>query len=81
MGVTVHFVLDWSLKSYVLALKHVTKYHTADNLLAYLREVISEWGISKKVVTVSADGAYNIKAVSFYFFWAHFFFELFSFIL
>ena len=58
-----HFVLDWTLKSYVLALKHVTKKHTAENLLSELREVIADWVIAKKVVTVSADGAYNIKKV------------------
>lgn len=62
-GVTVHFVMDWVLKSYVLALKHVTKQHTADNLLCELREVISEWELDAKVVSVSADGAYNIKRV------------------
>jgi hypothetical protein len=58
-------VKDWTLKSYVLALKHVTKAHTADNLLSELREVISDWGIDRKVITVSADGAYNIKSVMF----------------
>ena len=65
LGVTVHFVKDWALESYVLALKHVTKKHTAENLLSELREVISEYGIEKKVATVSADGAYNIKKVKF----------------
>ena len=56
-------MIDWVLKSYVLALKHVTKSHTAENLLSELREVKVEWGIAKKVVAVSADGAYNIKKV------------------
>jgi len=59
----VHFVDDWILKSYVLALKHVTKKHTAENLLSELREVIEEWDLSSKVTTVSADGAFNIKKV------------------
>jgi hypothetical protein len=63
LGVTVHFVLDWTLKSYILALKHLEKQHTAENLLAALKEVTTQWGISKKVMTVSADGAYNIKKV------------------
>ncbi len=63
LGVTVHFVDDWILKSYVLALKHVTKKHTAENLLSELREVIEEWDLSSKVTTVSADGAFNIKKV------------------
>jgi len=61
--VTVHFVLDWTLKSYILAHKHLEKQHTAENLLAALKEVTTQWGISKKVMTVSADGVYNIKKV------------------
>lgn len=44
-----------------MALKHVTKKHTAENLLSELREVISDWNVGKKVIAVSADGAYNIK--------------------
>lgn len=55
--------VDFKLKSYVLALKHIEKSHTSDNLLAELREVMSAWDIRKKVVTVSADSAYNIKGV------------------
>ncbi len=57
-----HFVQDWALKSYMLALKHITKSHTSDNLL--LSEVINHWNISDKVVTISADDAHNIKKVS-----------------
>jgi hypothetical protein len=56
-------VNEWELKSYMLALKHVTRAHTAENLLCELREVIAEWEIAEKVITVSADGAYNIKSV------------------
>lgn len=59
-----HFVQDWALKSYMLALKHITKSHTSDNLLSELSEVINHWNISDKVVTISADGAHNIKKVS-----------------
>jgi hypothetical protein len=65
-GVTVHFVIDWTLKSFILALKHLEKQHTAENLLSELRQVISKWGLSQKVMTVSADGAYNIKSVSYF---------------
>jgi len=65
LGVTVHFVVDWRLKSYVLALKHLQKSHTAENLLAELKEVMKNAGVCKKVVTVSADGAFNIKKVIF----------------
>ena len=63
MGVTAHFVHDFTLKSFVLAFKHVTQSHTAENLLEELTEVITDWDIAKKVVTVSADGAFNIAKV------------------
>ena len=66
MGVTAHLVHDYTLKSFVLALKHVTKSHTAENLLAELTEVMTEWGLTKKVVTISADGAFNIAKVKYF---------------
>jgi hypothetical protein len=52
------------MKSYILALKHLEKSHTAKNLLSELKEVMVQAEIGQKVVTVSADGAYNIKKVS-----------------
>lgn len=61
LGVTVHFAVEWELKSYILALKHVQKSHTAENLLTEIKELMTKWEINHKVVTVSADGAYNIK--------------------
>jgi len=63
LGVTAHFVHDYTLKSFFLALRHVTQSHTAENLLAELTEVMTEWSLTKKVVTVSADGAFNIAKV------------------
>ncbi len=64
LGVTVHFVKDWTLRSHFLALKNVLNKHTAENLLIDLKKVISEWLLDGKVIAVSADGAYNIKSVS-----------------
>ena len=52
---------NYQLKSYLLALKHVKKSHTSDNLLDELNGIIEIWGLSSKVISISADGAYNIK--------------------
>ena len=52
---------SYQLKSYLLALKHVKRSHTAINLLDELNGVIDSWGLSSKVISISADGAFNIK--------------------
>jgi len=59
--VTVHYVEDFQLKNYLLALKHCKQSHTAENLLDELNGIIEVWGLITKVVSISADGAYNIK--------------------
>ena len=41
----------------------MTKSHTANNLENEIKKILIEWGILKKVVTISADGASNIKKV------------------
>jgi len=60
--VTVHYVEDFQLKNYLLALKHCKQSHTAENLLDELNGIIEVWGLITKVVSISADGAYNILA-------------------
>ena len=64
IGVTVHFVKFWKLRSNFLALKHTPKSHTSVNLISELKDVIGEWDLTSKVIAISADGASNIKKVN-----------------
>ena len=61
---TVHYVEHFVLKSYLLALKHISNKHTSENLIEELTGILEKWEILKKVVAVSADGAANIKKVN-----------------
>lgn len=61
---TVHYVRFWKLESNFLALKHTPKSHTSENLITELKEVTNAWGLTNKVMVVSADGAKNIKKVN-----------------
>jgi len=47
-----------------LALKHAPESHTSENLIKEIKEVVSAWGLSDKVIAISADGASNIKKVN-----------------
>ena len=64
IGVTIHFVKRWKLVSKFLALHHQPSSHTSENLLKSLREIVSKWKLSKKVIAISADGAPSIKNVN-----------------
>lgn len=58
LGVTVHFVEDFVLKSYLLTLRQFENSYTAD-----LEDVMEKWNISKKVVNLTAHDATNFKMV------------------
>lgn len=58
---TVHYVDNFQLRNYLLALKHCKQSHTAEHLLDELDSIIEVWGLTTKVICISADGAYNIK--------------------
>ena len=64
LGLTVHYIESFQLKSYLLALKHMTKKHTSEVLLDELNSVLDSWELRSKVLAISADGAYNIRKVN-----------------
>ena len=65
LGITCHFILNWSLKSAMLECKRFKGRHTAENIAQYYDEAITSYGIHSKIVTTITDNASNVvKAVS-----------------
>ena len=65
LGVTVHYVKNYKLQSYLLSLRHIKESHTSQKLISELRDIFNEWNLVNKVLCISADGAANIKKVRF----------------
>lgn len=65
LGITCHFILNWSLKSALLECKRFKGRHTAENIAQYYEEAITTYSIQSKVICTVTDNASNIvKAVS-----------------
>ena len=60
IGVTVHYIDNWELKSSILDVFEVAESHTAVNCGETLTKVATEWEISDKVVTIVTDRGRNI---------------------
>jgi len=60
LGVTVHFVEEWSLRSSILDVVEVPESHTAEVCGETLTRVMNEWHISDKVFTIVTDRGSNI---------------------
>ena len=50
IGITGHYILDWTLKSVMLACKHFKGKHTADNIAKEFDETMCTFEISDKIV-------------------------------
>lgn len=61
LSVTVHFILDSTLKSLILATVEVESEHSASNIADALKRVTDEWIISKKIVAYVTDNASTMK--------------------
>lgn len=62
LGLTVHFVEDFILRSMPLSLIPMKGSHTAENIGTELTRVLEEWQVPlSKVVSVTTDGAENMK--------------------
>ena len=65
LGITGHFLVDWSMKSVVLACKRFRGRHTADSIGQQFEETIQEYNIASKISTIVTDNASNmVKAFS-----------------
>lgn len=65
LGITGHFILDWTLKSVMVCCKRFKGSHSAENIRHEYEEVISCFEIAEKISTIVSDNASNmIKAFS-----------------
>jgi len=60
IGITVHFVKNWSLQSKVLDVFEVPGSHTAEVCGETLTKVAVDWNISDKIITIVTDRGRNI---------------------
>jgi hypothetical protein len=60
IGVTVHFVEEWTLHSKVLDVFEVSESHTAEACGRILTNVAVDWNITSKVLTIVTDRGRNI---------------------
>lgn len=60
IGVTVHFIEQWLLKSFVLDVLEVSESHTAEVCGRTLENVANEWEIAEKVMVIVTDRGRNI---------------------
>lgn len=59
--VTSHFIFNDHLYSPVIATREIREAHTGLNIATLLSNILIEWGIKDKIVTVVSDNGANIK--------------------
>lgn len=66
LGITGHFLLDWSLKSVMIACKRFKGRHTAERIRQEYEEAIAYYEIGEKICSIISDNASNMtKAFDF----------------
>ena len=60
LGITCHFIQDWSMKSLMLECKRFYGRHTAENIAQFYSESTTEYGIVGKILTTITDNAANV---------------------
>jgi len=63
IGITKHWIdLDWNLKAVTLDFKHFPTPHTGESAATILREVLDEFHISPKFISITTDNGSDIVA-------------------
>ena len=66
LGITGHFIVDWTLKSVMIACKRFTGKHTSENIRQVYEETIASFEIATKIDSFISDYASNmVKAFDF----------------
>ena len=55
LGISVHFVREWKLRSYILPTREVRESHTAEVVARNLESMLSEWKLEEKLVSMAAS--------------------------
>jgi hypothetical protein len=65
LALTVHFINDeCELRSFLLECFQYNEKHTAENLAAETKRILTEWSIYNKVVALVTDNAANMSATA-----------------
>ena len=62
LGITAHYISDWTLRSVVLACKRFRGRHTADNIIRQYEACLTEFDITQKISAIVTDNASNMTA-------------------
>ncbi|XP_056695190.1 zinc finger BED domain-containing protein RICESLEEPER 2-like [Spinacia oleracea] len=58
---TAHYIdSSWKLRSKILNFQHFVSSHTGNEIYEFVQALIREWGIEKKVFTITVDNATNM---------------------
>ena len=60
LGITGHFILDWTMQTVMIACKRFKGRHSAENIRLEYEEAISAYEISEKIMTIVTDNASNM---------------------
>ncbi|CAG9788197.1 unnamed protein product [Diatraea saccharalis] len=61
ISLTAHYIYEYKLKSVVISTSEIQIQHTAENIALAIQEVMDQWQISSKVVTIVTDNAAAMK--------------------
>ena len=62
IGVTAHMCVEYKLEAVLLACRKMTGRHTAANVLASFKDIVSEYTLDGKLVGIVTDNASNMCA-------------------
>ena len=66
IGITAHWMQDYTLQSAMLACQRFTGSHTGEKIITSFNEITAEYSISGKLLTIVSDSAANmVKAFTF----------------
>jgi hypothetical protein len=71
--ITVHYLVDWQIRSKVLQTRQLIDAHNAENIADVMKLAMDEWKIVKPSITIpiTTDNAQNVKSVQIAGFWQH----------
>ena len=61
IGITAHYILDWTLRSAALACKRFKGSHTADNIYSQYQDVLATYNVAGQIAHVTTDSAANMN--------------------
>ena len=61
LGITAHYIIDWEMKSAMLACRRMKGSHTSDNIYESFEETMASFHISGKLNAIVTDNAANMS--------------------